>query len=78
MTTLPFATCDVFTDAPYGGNPLAIVEGADGLTTAQMQLIAREFNLSETIFVQTPDDPANAARVRIFFPTAEILSLIHI
>ncbi len=72
MTTLPFATCDVFTDAPYGGNPLAIVEGADDLTTAQMQLIAREFNLSETIFVQTPDDPANAARVRIFFPTAEI------
>ncbi|MGR3708527.1 MAG: PhzF family phenazine biosynthesis protein [Alterinioella nitratireducens] len=72
MTALPFATCDVFTDAPYGGNPLAIVEGADDLTTAQMQLIAREFNLSETIFVQTPDDPANAARVRIFFPTAEI------
>ena len=72
MTALPFATCDVFTGAPYGGNPLAIVEDAGSLSTAQMQLIAREFNLSETIFVQPPDDPANTARVRIFFPTAEI------
>lgn len=72
MTALPFITCDVFTETPYGGNPLAIVEGADDLATAQMQLIAREFNLSETIFVQPPEDPANTARVRIFFPTAEI------
>lgn len=72
MTALPFATCDVFTDTPYTGNPLAIVEGADALTTEQMQSIAREFNLSETIFVQTPDDPEHTAKVRIFFPTAEI------
>jgi trans-2,3-dihydro-3-hydroxyanthranilate isomerase len=53
-------------------NPLAIVEGADDLSTAQMQTLARQFNLSETIFVQTPDDPAHTAKVRIFFPTAEI------
>jgi len=72
MTRLPFATTDVFTTEPYAGNPLAIVEEADGLSTAQMQTIAREFNLSETIFVQTPDDPAHTAKVRIFFPTAEI------
>jgi len=72
MTALPFATCDVFTDRAYAGNPLAIVEEADGLSTAQMQTMAREFNLSETIFVQTPDDPAHTAKVRIFFPTAEI------
>jgi trans-2,3-dihydro-3-hydroxyanthranilate isomerase len=72
MNALPFATCDVFTDRPYTGNPLAIVEQADGLTTAQMQTMAREFNLSETIFVQTPDDPEHSAKVRIFFPTAEI------
>jgi trans-2,3-dihydro-3-hydroxyanthranilate isomerase len=72
MPTLDFTTCDVFTQRPFSGNPLAIVEGADDLTTAQMQTIAREFNLSETIFVQTPDDPANTAKVRIFFPTAEI------
>ncbi|WP_374645757.1 PhzF family phenazine biosynthesis protein [Tabrizicola sp.] len=67
-----FHTCDVFTDRPFAGNPLAIVLGADGLTTAQMQTIAREFNLSETIFVQAPRNPAHTARVRIFFPTAEI------
>ena len=69
---LTFHTCDVFTDRPFAGNPLAIVLGADDLTTAQMQTIAREFNLSETIFVQAPRDPAHTARVRIFFPTAEI------
>ncbi|MEX3016307.1 PhzF family phenazine biosynthesis protein [Gymnodinialimonas hymeniacidonis] len=69
---LDFHIYDVFTDTPFTGNPLAIVEGADGLTTAQMQTIARQFNLSETIFVQTPDDPAHTAKVRIFFPTAEI------
>lgn len=72
MPALPFATTDVFTDQPYSGNPLAIVEAADDLTTAQMQTMAREFNLSETIFVQTPDDPDHTAKVRIFFPTAEI------
>lgn len=69
---LEFHTFDVFTREAYAGNPLAIVLGADGLSTAQMQTIAREFNLSETIFVQTPDDPAHTAKVRIFFPTAEI------
>jgi trans-2,3-dihydro-3-hydroxyanthranilate isomerase len=72
MTSLPFATCDVFTEQPYAGNPLAIVEEAGDLSLAQMQTIAREFNLSETIFVQPPEDPAHTARVRIFFPTAEI------
>jgi trans-2,3-dihydro-3-hydroxyanthranilate isomerase len=69
---LAFHTLDVFTDTAFAGNPLAVVLGADGLTTAQMQTIAREFNLSETIFVQRPVDPAHTARVRIFFPTAEI------
>jgi trans-2,3-dihydro-3-hydroxyanthranilate isomerase len=69
---LPFHIYDVFTSTPFTGNPLAIVEDADGLTTPQMQTIARQFNLSETIFVQTPDDPAHTAKVRIFFPTAEI------
>ena len=69
---LRFHVYDVFTDTPFTGNPLAIVEGADDLTTAQMQTIARQFNLSETIFVQTPDNPAHTAKVRIFFPTAEI------
>ena len=69
---LAFRTCDVFTDMRYSGNPLAIVMGADGLPDAAMQRIAGEFNLSETIFVLTPDDPANTARVRIFTPVQEI------
>ena len=69
---LTFHTCDVFTDRAFAGNPLAIVLGADDLTSAQMLTLAREFNLSETIFVQRPADPAHTARVRIFFPTAEI------
>ena len=69
---IPFHTLDVFTDRPFAGNPLAVVLEAGGLSPAQMQTIAREFNLSETIFVQPPADPAHTARVRIFFPTAEI------
>ena len=69
---LPFHTYDVFTNRRFGGNPLAIVEDADDLTTEQMQVIAREFNLSETIFVRKPKDPAHTASVRIFLPTAEI------
>ena len=69
---LEFHTLDVFTDRRYAGNPLAVVLGADNLSDAQMQTIAREFNLSETIFVMAPRDPAHTARVRIFFPTAEI------
>lgn len=69
---IEFHTLDVFTTTPFTGNPLAVVLGADDLSPAQMQIIAREFNLSETIFVQKPQDPAHTARVRIFFPTAEI------
>jgi trans-2,3-dihydro-3-hydroxyanthranilate isomerase len=69
---LRFHIYDVFTTTPFSGNPLAIVEGADGLGDAQMQTIARQFNLSETVFVQTPDDPAHSAKLRIFTPAAEI------
>lgn len=69
---LPFYVYDVFTDRPYTGNPLAIVEGAEGLSTVQMQTMAREFNLSETIFIFAPDDPANTAKVRIFTPDREM------
>jgi len=67
---LHFHTLDVFTTQAFGGNPLDVVLGADALTDRQMQTIAREFNLSETIFVMAPQDPANTARVRIFFPAA--------
>lgn len=69
---LTFETWDVFTETRFSGNPLAIVHDAGGLDAAQMLTLAREFNLSETIFVMPPRDPAHTARVRIFFPTAEI------
>ena len=69
---LTFHTLDVFTNRRFGGNPLAVVLGADALTTEQMQTITREFNLSETIFVMKPEDPANTAKVRIFFPGGEM------
>lgn len=69
---LEYHVYDVFTDQPFAGNPLAVVMGTDGLSDAQMQVIAREFNLSETIFVMAPRDPANTARVRIFMPVGEI------
>ncbi|WP_322895100.1 MULTISPECIES: PhzF family phenazine biosynthesis protein [unclassified Yoonia] len=65
-------TFDVFTDTPFLGNPLAIMPDAAGLSTDQMQTLARELNLSETIFVMPPENPAHRAKVRIFFPTAEI------
>lgn len=69
---LEFHVLDVFTKTPYTGNPLAVVLAADGLTDAQMQSITREFNLSETIFVQTADNPAHTAKVRIFCPACEL------
>ena len=69
---LRYQTVDVFTQTRFGGNPLAVVLGADGLTTAQMQAIAREFNYSETSFVLRPSDPRHTAEVRIFTPTVEV------
>jgi trans-2,3-dihydro-3-hydroxyanthranilate isomerase len=69
---LEFHTLDVFTTKKFGGNPLAVVLGADHLSTEQMQTITREFNLSETTFVMTPDDPKHTAKVRIFFPGGEM------
>ncbi len=69
---LPFFTLDVFTGQKFAGNQLAVVLDADELSDRRMQAIAREFNLSETIFVRAPKDQANTASVRIFFPTGEI------
>ena len=69
---LEFVTVDVFTDRRFGGNPLAVIPQAEGLTAAQMQAIAGEFNLSETTFVLPPRDPAHTAEVRIFTPKFEM------
>lgn len=67
-----FATLDVFTDRRFAGNPLAVVLDPDGLDTAAMQAIAREFGHPETVFVFAPVDPAHRARVRIFTPGREL------
>ena len=69
---VPFQTVDVFTDRKFGGNPLAVIPDASGLSTGQMQAIAAEFNLAETTFVLPPDDPAHTAHVRIFTPRSEM------
>jgi len=72
MTQYGYATCDVFTDRAFAGNPLAVLPDAQGLTDAQMLAITREFNYSETTFVLPPDDPRHTARVRIFTPGGEL------
>ena len=58
---LQFYQADVFTDEPFGGNPVAVFPDADGLTDVELQQIAREMNLSETVFVFPPTDPAAVA-----------------
>ena len=74
---LMFHTLDVFTEQRFGGNPLAVVPEADDLTDEQMQAIAREFNLSETVFLQNSERPSHSARMRIFTPRSEIAFAGH-
>src|SRR3954464_6117169 len=70
MSSVAYEIVDVFTDRPFAGNPLAVVFGADALAGDQMQTLAREFNLSETVFV-LPSDTATY-RARIFTPETEL------
>ncbi len=63
---------DVFTETPFGGNPLAVIPDAAGLPEAALQPLAREFGFSETVFLYPPDDPGHSARLRIFTPVNEI------
>jgi trans-2,3-dihydro-3-hydroxyanthranilate isomerase len=67
-----FHTLDVFTDTIFGGNPLAVLTDARGLSTEQMERITREFNLSETVFMLPPENPSHTRRVRIFTPGREL------
>jgi trans-2,3-dihydro-3-hydroxyanthranilate isomerase len=67
-----FVTLDVFTTRRFAGNPLAVVLEPEGLDTAAMQTIAREFNLSETVFVFPPAEKQHRARLRIFTPGREL------
>ena len=69
---ITFEQVDVFTDRPFAGNPLCVVPDGAGLSTEQMQAIAKEMNLSETTFVLPPTDPRAAYWMRIFTPAKEI------
>jgi trans-2,3-dihydro-3-hydroxyanthranilate isomerase len=67
-----YHTVDVFTTSRFGGNQLAVIPDASGLTPEQMQQIAREFNYSETVFILPPRDVACLCRLRIFTPDEEL------
>ncbi len=72
-----FVTLDVFTRDALAGNPLAVVLDAEGLNDHAMQTIAREFNLSETVFVLPPQDAKSRAALRIFTPARELAFAGH-
>lgn len=72
MRSRRYVVYDVFTQTPLEGNPLAIVLDASGLDESQMQRLAGEFNLSETVFVLPPEKPMHTARIRIFTPVQEL------
>jgi trans-2,3-dihydro-3-hydroxyanthranilate isomerase len=72
MKAYQFIQVDVFTDQPFGGNPLAVFSEAEGLTTEEMQRLAREMNLSETTFVLPPQASGADFKVRIFTPAKEL------
>lgn len=67
-----FYTLDVFTNTRFEGNPLAVFTDGDGLSQNAMQAIAREMNLSETVFVQKPSEDRALARLRIFTTQEEL------
>ena len=67
-----YLTADVFTTRRFGGNQLAVVPDADGLTDGEMQQIAREFNYSETVFILPSRDASSLCRLRIFTPDEEL------
>ncbi|MEM9262087.1 MAG: PhzF family phenazine biosynthesis protein [Pseudomonadota bacterium] len=72
MRHIDFQTWDVFTSIPFEGNPLAVVFGAEQLREDEFQAVAREFNLSETVFVLPPSNAHTRARLRIFTPVEEL------
>lgn len=67
-----FVQLDVFTDHAFGGNPLAVFPEAEGITDEQMQQVAREMNLSETVFVLPSEKEEALRRLRIFTPNNEL------
>ncbi len=72
MRAYRYEVIDVFSEVPFAGNPLAVFLDAEGLSSDEMQMLARELNLSETTFVSAPELEGTQARVRIFTPGAEL------
>lgn len=72
MKSYPYQIVNVFAETHFGGNPLAVFPEADGLTTEQMQLIAKQFNLSETVFLFAPTEKSAVKKLRIFTPDYEM------
>lgn len=72
MRTYKFHHVDVFTDKAFGGNPLAVFPDAEGLSDREMQQLAKELNLSETVFVLPPNDATADFKLRIFTPMTEL------
>jgi trans-2,3-dihydro-3-hydroxyanthranilate isomerase len=72
MSTVAYEIVDVFTDRPFAGNPLAVVYGAEDLGADQMQTLAREFNLAETVFVLPASSDGATYRARIFTTETEL------
>ena len=77
MTSLQFVTADVFTRTRFGGNPVAVFPECPPLADDLLQAIARELNLSETVFVFPPRDSRHTRRVRIFTPARELAFAGH-
>src|SRR6059058_1531834 len=71
MRVFRYVVADVFTDTPLAGNPVAVFTDARGLEADEMQRLARETNLSETVFV-LPAESGGHARIRIFTPGIEM------
>ncbi|HZH28867.1 MAG TPA: PhzF family phenazine biosynthesis protein [Azospirillaceae bacterium] len=69
---LSYMTVDVFTDRPFGGNPLAVFTDPQGLDDTTMRRLANELNLSETVFLLPPETPEGTRKVRIFTPASEL------
>lgn len=72
MTDVSFFLADAFTDRPYSGNTAGVVTRADGFSTEQMRLIARELGQTETCFVSAADEPGADLALRWFTPTVEV------
>jgi trans-2,3-dihydro-3-hydroxyanthranilate isomerase len=72
MKTLNYSLLDVFTTIPFGGNQLAVFEEDSTLTVENMQMIAKELNLSETVFIRPAKDPSKTKNLRIFTPQVEL------